>query len=58
MNITNEELKIICDTVVELTKIRQAGCNHLCVENFASECMDKLLRELSIFKEETNLLTG
>jgi hypothetical protein len=51
MNITNEELKIICDTVVELTKIRQAGCNHLCVENFAPKCMANLLRELSLSKE-------
>jgi hypothetical protein len=51
MNITNEELKVICDTVVELTKIRQTGCKHLCVENFAPKCMANLLRELSLSKE-------
>tara|TARA_R110000764_G_scaffold57488_1_gene125121 strand:- start:5326 stop:5514 length:189 start_codon:yes stop_codon:yes gene_type:complete len=51
MDITTEELKIICDTVVELTKIRQAGCNHLCVEEFAPECMGSLLTQLALYKE-------
>ena len=43
-----DELRIICDTVVELTKIRQKGCAHLCVENFAQECLGQLLTELKM----------
>lgn len=45
-----DELRIICDTVVELAKIRQKGCAHLCVENFAQECLGQLLTELKINK--------
>lgn len=46
-----DELKIICDTVVELARIRQKGCNHLCVENFAQQCLGQLLTELQLNKE-------
>ena len=46
-----DELKVICDTVVELAKIRQKGCNHLCVENFAQQCLGQLLTELQLSKE-------
>lgn len=46
-----DELKIICDTVVELARIRQRGCNHLCVENFAQQCLGQLLTELQLNKE-------
>lgn len=49
--VTCAELKHICDTVVELTKIRAAGCSHLAVENFAPEIMAKLLAELSMHKK-------
>lgn len=45
-----DELKIICDTVVELARIRQKGCNHLCVENFAQQCLGRLLTELQLNK--------
>lgn len=45
-----DELKIICDTVVELARIRQKGCNHLCVENFAQQCLGQLLTELQLNK--------
>jgi hypothetical protein len=45
-----DELKIICDTVVELARIRQKGCNHLCVENFAQQCLGQLLAELQLNK--------
>ena len=30
---------------VELTKLRQAECKHLCIENFAPELLGKLIRE-------------
>ena len=46
-----DELKVICDTVVELAKIRQKGCSHLCVENFAQQCLGQLLTELRVSKE-------
>ena len=46
-----DELKVICDTVVELAKVRQKGCNHLCVENFAQQCLGQLLTELQLSKD-------
>lgn len=49
--VTCAELKHICDTVVELTKIRAAGCSHLAVENFAPVLMAKLLAEFSMHKK-------
>lgn len=49
--VTCAELKHICDTVVELTKVRAAGCSHLAIENFAPELMAKLLAELSKHKK-------
>jgi len=42
---TTDELKEICALVVELTKLRQAECKHLVIENFAPELLGKLLRE-------------
>ena len=49
--ITCDELKHICDMVVELTKIRAAGCSHLSVGNFAPDLMAKLLSELLMHKQ-------
>ena len=46
-----DELEVICNTVVELAKIRQKGCEHLCVENFAQQCLGQLLTELTLSKE-------
>lgn len=46
-----DELKVICDTVVELARIRQKSCNYLCVENFAQQCLGQLLTELKLNKE-------
>lgn len=40
-----EELKELCALTVELTKLRQAECKHLCIENFAPELLGKLIRE-------------
>ena len=48
--ITSDELRSICDAVVRLTEIRQCGCSHLSVENFAPELMRKLLLELQMHK--------
>lgn len=49
--VSGDELKIICDTVVDLARIRQEGCNHLCVENFAQQCLGQLLTELQLNKQ-------
>lgn len=46
-----ESLKVICDTVVGLTKLRQKECKHLCVENFAQECFGRLLSELKEYQD-------
>jgi hypothetical protein len=43
MNI--DELRELCALTVELTKLRQAECKHLCIENFAPELLGKLIRE-------------
>jgi uncharacterized spore protein YtfJ len=49
--VTPDELRIVCDTVVRLTDIRQRGCKHLCVENFAPEMLRKMLIELVDHKQ-------
>lgn len=39
------ELQAICHLVVELTRLRQAECKHLCIETFAPELMASLIRQ-------------
>lgn len=39
----NETLKILTDMTVKLAEIRQRGCNGLQVENFAEDCLEKLI---------------
>ena len=38
-----EQLREICAVTVELTRLRQNECKHLCIENFAPELLGKLL---------------
>ena len=40
-----EEFKELCKLTVELTKLRQNECKHLCIENFAPELLARLIRE-------------
>lgn len=40
-----EDLKIIADLTVELTKLKIKETPHLCIENFAADLFGKLLRE-------------
>jgi hypothetical protein len=40
-----EELRELCALTVELTRMRQNECKHLCIENFAPELLGKLIRE-------------
>lgn len=44
---TIDELRVVMDTVVRLTEIRQRGCNWLLVENFAPQMLRQLLDELN-----------
>jgi hypothetical protein len=36
-------LRVLCDATIRLAEIRQRGCSHLCVENFAPECLRNLI---------------
>lgn len=40
-----EELRELCTLTVELTRLRQNECKHLCIENFAPELLGKLIRK-------------
>lgn len=40
-----EELRELCAMTIELTRMRQVECKHLCIENFAPELLGKLIRE-------------
>jgi hypothetical protein len=40
---TAAELKVIADLTVELTRLRQNECKHLCIENLAPEIFGKLV---------------
>lgn len=42
MNI--DELKELCKLTLELTKLRQKECPHLCIENFAPDLLEGLIR--------------
>ncbi len=41
-----DQLRELCTLTLELTKLRQAECKHLCIENFAPELFGKLIGEL------------
>ena len=41
-------LRVLCETTVALAEIRQRGCNHLSVENFAPECLRNLLDVVNV----------
>ena len=43
ITIDSQELQILCNMVVELTRIKQKEVPHLCIENFASECLEKII---------------
>lgn len=55
---TIEELRAICDMTVELTKVRQLGCAHLYVENFAPELFAKLMAEWKAAHAVTEPVSG
>ena len=41
--ITPDALRVIASLTVELTRLRQNECKHLCVENVAPEIFGKLV---------------
>jgi len=41
--VSADVLRVLCDATIRLAEIRQRGCSHLCVENFAPECLMKLI---------------
>ena len=44
--ISPEILKILCDTVIELTRLRQMDCHHLLVENYAPSLLQVLIETI------------
>lgn len=38
-----ERFKILCNLTLELTKLKHSKCNHLAIENFAPEMLERLL---------------
>ena len=48
---TIEELQELCKITVELTKLRQNECKHLCIENFAPDLLKQLIREFQESKK-------
>ncbi len=46
-----DELEKICGLVVDLTRLRQNECKHLCIENFAPDLLARLLFELGNSKK-------
>lgn len=44
-----EEFRALCDLTLELTRLRQNECKHLCVENVAPEILNNLLRAAYAF---------
>ena len=46
-----DELKEICSLVVDLTKLRQDGCKHLSIENFAPDLFATLLGRYALHKQ-------
>lgn len=44
--VTVGELRELCALTVQLTRLRQAECKHLAVENIAPDILRKLLDEL------------
>lgn len=47
---TEHELSRVCSLTLELTRLRQNECKHLCVEHVAPEIFQRLLSELTAVK--------
>lgn len=58
LSVSIEELREVANMTVELTKVSQRGCEHLCVENFAPSVFHELLSRLAMFKQGGTILNG
>lgn len=60
MSIDIEALRELCAMTVELTRLRQAECKQLCIENFAPDVLGKLIREFdgAIYRIEPPPVVG
>jgi hypothetical protein len=50
LDITSDEIRAICELTAQLTEMRQKGCQHLCIENFAPKLFHGLLTRLAMQK--------
>lgn len=56
---TVNDIESICRLTVELTKLRQSECKHLCIENFVPELFGKLIRQFADAEHGSRLeITG
>ena len=46
LGVTVDELRELCELTVQLTKLRQNECKHLCIENIAPDILRNLLDNL------------
>ena len=57
-SITIEEFREVCKLTVELTRLRQNECKHLCVENFAADLLPRLLDAVTMERHHEFDLTS
>lgn len=55
---TADELKIIADLTLNLTKLRQNDCAWLCIENFSPELFSKLLTVYTTLKADSESINN
>ena len=46
-----DELRLVSDLTIDLTRLRQEHCKHLCIENYAPELFHKLLTRMTMHKQ-------
>jgi hypothetical protein len=42
--VSDSVMKVLSEMAVELTRLRQNECKHLCIENYTPEVFEKLIR--------------
>lgn len=43
MNLSKQEMEVVSEMTIELTKLRHSTCNHLAIENFSPKLLRKLM---------------
>lgn len=54
LGVTVDELRELCKLTIQLTKLWQNECKHLCIENIAPDILRKLLSEIRNHKRGFN----